>query len=111
VVDGGRAGLPCAGIQSAGAGRRDHRAGLASLRAFHADAIARHAALRGSGRVGRSTAGRAVEARAVELAVIASIRHRDTAYDQLLMSGVDRSDARQQVRDDVDDVLERWRSR
>jgi len=79
--------------------------------ADRADAIARHAALRGSGRVGRSTAGRAVEARAVELAVIASIRHRDTAYDQLLMSGVDRSDARQQVRDDVDDVLERWRSR
>src|SRR5436309_12989983 len=77
--------------------------------ADRADAIARHAALRGSGRVGRSTAGRAVEARAVELAVIASIRHRDTAYDQLLMRGVDRADAREQVRDDVDNVPEGWR--
>jgi hypothetical protein len=74
-----------------------------------AEAVSRHAALRGSGRVGRSAAGRAVEPRAVELAVIASIRHGDTAYDELLMSGVDRADARERVRDDVDRVLERWR--
>jgi hypothetical protein len=74
-----------------------------------AEAIARHAALRGSGRVGRSAAGRAAEPHAAELAVIASIRHRETDYDALLMSGVDRAEARDRVRADVDAVLERWR--
>jgi hypothetical protein len=74
-----------------------------------AQAIARHAATRGSGRIGRTAAGRAVEPRAVELAVIASIRHRDTDYDELLMSGVDRADARDRVSIVVDGVLERWR--
>ena len=77
--------------------------------AHRADAIARHAVVRGSGRVGRSAAGRAVEASAVEMAVVASIRHRDTDYDELLMSGVDRAGARDRVRDQVDDVLGRWR--
>jgi len=77
--------------------------------ADRADAIASHAALRGSGRVGRSAAGRAADARAVELAVIASIRHRDTGYDRLLMSGVDRADARERVHGEADEVLERWR--
>jgi hypothetical protein len=32
-----------------------------------------------------------------------------TPYDDLLMSGVDRADARGSVRDQVADVLERWR--
>jgi len=74
-----------------------------------AEAIARHAATRGSGRVGRSAAGRAVDAGAVELAVIASVRHQDTAYDELLMAGIDRAHARERVRDEVDRTLERWR--
>jgi hypothetical protein len=74
-----------------------------------ADAIARHAALRGSGRVGRTAAGRAAEPQAVELAVIASIRHNDTDYDDLLMSGVDRAEARERVDGQVDAVLEHWR--
>jgi hypothetical protein len=74
-----------------------------------ADAIARHAVLRGSGRVGRTAPGRAVDPSAVELAVIASVRHRETDYDDLLMRGVDRTDARERVRDQVEDVLERWR--
>lgn len=76
-----------------------------------AQAIARHAAVRGSGRVGRSAAGRALEDRAVELAVVASIRHQDTRYDELLMAGVDREDARERVRGDVDAVLDHWRRR
>ena len=46
-----------------------------------AEAIARHTAARGSGRVGRSAAGRALDPAAVELAVLASVRHEDTAYD------------------------------
>src|SRR5215216_2329452 len=73
-----------------------------------ADAIARHAAARGSGRVGRSAAGRALAADAVQLAVVASIRHEDTAYDDLLMTGIARADARDRVRAEVDDVLARW---
>jgi hypothetical protein len=74
-----------------------------------AETIARHAAVRGSGRVGRTAAGRAAEPQAVELAVIASIRHNDTDYDELLMSGVDRAEAREHVHGQVDAVLELWR--
>ena len=74
-----------------------------------AQAIARHAAERGSGRVGRSAAGRALDTSAIELAVAAAVRHRDTAYDDLLMSGVDRADARERVRGEVARVLDGWR--
>lgn len=74
-----------------------------------AQAIARHAATRGSGRVGRSAAGRALNQQALELAVTASVRHQDTPYDNLLMRGVDRSEARELVRDAVNSVLDAWR--
>ena len=73
--------------------------------------IARHAALRGSGRVGRSAAGRALEPTALQLAVAASVRHLDTDYDSLLMAGIDRTSARAHVHDQVDRVLENWRQR
>jgi hypothetical protein len=72
--------------------------------------ISRHTGTRGSGRVGRSAAGRALDPDAVTRAVIASIRHEDTAYDELLMAGVPREEARQRIRADIDRVLERWRS-
>lgn len=78
--------------------------------AGRAEAIARHAATRGSGRVGRSAAGRALDPDAVRLAVAASIRHEDTDYDDLLMSGVDRDTARARVYDSVQAVLDAWRS-
>ncbi len=74
-----------------------------------AQSIARHASVRGSGRVGRSAAGRALEPEALELAVAAAVRHEDTRYDELLMSGVARELARAQVRDEVLRVLEGWR--
>jgi hypothetical protein len=74
-----------------------------------AEAIARHAATRGSGRVGRSAAGRALDPDAVLLAVVASVRHIDTDYDELLMSGVDRETARDRVWERVEDVLNSWR--
>ncbi|MGY4653743.1 hypothetical protein ACVWWN_007539 [Mycobacterium sp. URHB0021] len=74
-----------------------------------AEAIALHAAARGSGRVGRSAAGRALDADAVRLAVVASVRHVDTDYDDLLMSGVDRESARAQVDTRVDDIVTAWR--
>jgi hypothetical protein len=75
-----------------------------------AEEIARHAATRGSGRIGRSAAGQALDPDAVSLAVAASVRHVDTDYDRLLMSGVDREAARRQVRERVEDVLNGWRA-
>jgi hypothetical protein len=72
--------------------------------------IARHAATRGSGRVGRSAAGRALGQHALELAVTASVRHQDTPYDELLMSGVERREARELVRDTVNSILDAWRT-
>jgi hypothetical protein len=74
-----------------------------------AEAIALHAAARGSGRVGRSAAGRALDREAVRLAVVASVRHVDTDYDTLLMKGVDRESARAQVHQRVEDVVNAWR--
>ena len=73
-----------------------------------AEAIATHAGLRGSGRVGRSAAGRNLDTSAVSLAVIASIRHLDTDYDTLLMSGVARAEARERIRPLIDAKLASW---
>ncbi|TCM41736.1 DUF2293 domain-containing protein [Kribbella sp. VKM Ac-2568] len=77
--------------------------------ADRAEAIAQHAGTRSSGRVGRSAAGRALEENAVTLAVVASVRHQDTRYDDLLMAGVPRPEARDQIRAKVDEVLDLWR--
>jgi hypothetical protein len=77
--------------------------------AERASQIARHAATRGSGRVGRSADGRALKDHALDLAVTASIRHQDTPYDNLLMSGIDRHQARELVRDTVNSILDAWR--
>lgn len=75
-----------------------------------AKVIARHTGTRGSGRVGRSAAGRALDPEAIALAVAASVRHEDTPYDELLMAGIDRAEAREMVGPEVERVLERWRS-
>jgi hypothetical protein len=40
--------------------------------------------------------------------VAASVRHEDTEYDSLLMSGVDRETARHRTRPAVDRVLASW---
>lgn len=74
-----------------------------------AQAIAAHTSVRQSGRVGRTASGQALEEEALRAAVVASIRHRHTKYDRLLMRGLDRTGARNAVRDDIDRVLERWR--
>jgi hypothetical protein len=76
-----------------------------------AEAIARHAGQRSSGRVGRTAAGRALDPEAVTLAVAASVRHLDTPYDKLLMSGVPRSEARSRIQPDVQERLDGWRHR
>ncbi len=76
--------------------------------AARAEAIARHTGTRGSGRVGRSAAGRALDEDAITVAVVASIRHEDTGYDALLMSGVPREVARDRIRRQIDHALHSW---
>jgi hypothetical protein len=75
-----------------------------------AQTIAEHTARRGSGRVGRTAAGQSLEQEALTLAAVAHIRHRYTNYDELLMSGYQRREARTEIHDEVDRVLARWRN-
>ncbi|MBA2812065.1 DUF2293 domain-containing protein [Streptomyces sp. KM273126] len=77
--------------------------------AGRAGAIAAHASVRGSGRVGRSAAGQALSEAAVTSAVIASVRHLDTPYDRFLMSGVPRYEARRRIAPVVEMTLREWR--
>ena len=74
------------------------------------EAIAEHTAVRGSGRVGRTEAGRALEQDALTAAVVAAVRHKHTNYDALLAKGMDRSRARQQVAERIEDILAAWRN-
>jgi hypothetical protein len=71
--------------------------------------IASHACRKYSGRVGRSAAAKRLDEEAVQLAVVAHVRHDETNYDELLARGVERWDARDRVREDVDRVLSHWR--
>ena len=41
-------------------------------------------------------------------AVVASVRHQDTGYDALLMSGVARDLACDRIRPDIDRILASW---
>ncbi len=72
--------------------------------------IAEHACRKYSGRVGRSAAAKRFELDAIRLAVAASVRHDFTNYDELLLKGHDRYDARMLVRGRVDEVLDAWRA-
>ena len=71
--------------------------------------IARHTCRRSSGRVGRSAAARQLEESAIDLAVRAHVRHAHSRYDELMVGGMDRLDARAKVASDVDGVLQAWR--
>ena len=70
--------------------------------------IAEHACQKYSGRVGRNASAKALDEKAVLLAVSAHIRHAETNYDELLAQGWDRSLARDEVGEKVDQILERW---
>lgn len=74
-----------------------------------AEEISRHAFTRGSGRVGRTAAGRGLDPEALTLAVVAAVRHVDTPYDELLMAGIDRLEARAYVRPQVEQVMAGWK--
>ncbi|MFJ7266030.1 DUF2293 domain-containing protein [Streptomyces sp. NPDC099050] len=78
--------------------------------ADRARAIAAHASVRGSGRVGRSAAGRALDPPAVYAAVRAAVRHLDTEYDALLMGGVPRFAARARLAPRIDAILDGWQA-
>jgi hypothetical protein len=61
-----------------------------------------------SGRSGRSASGQALAADSIRLAVRAWIRHQHTDYDRLLMQGIPRDEARQQIAGRVDRVANSW---
>jgi hypothetical protein len=61
-----------------------------------------------AGIAGRSAAGSSLDDQALALAVAAWVRHRHTRYDELLMSGQERTAARSQIREEMDKVLARW---
>ena len=71
--------------------------------------IAEHACLKFSGRIGRSAAAKNLDEEAVRLSVIAHIRHNETNYDELLSRGHDRWEAREHVRESVENVLSKWK--
>jgi hypothetical protein len=70
--------------------------------------IAEHACEKHTGRVGRSAPAKELDENSVRIAVIAHIRHAETRYDELLLKGRDRQDARTVVAPAVDRVLTEW---
>jgi hypothetical protein len=71
-------------------------------------AIAEHACLKYSGRIGRSAAGKILDEEVVRVAVTAHVRHTETHYDELLARGYERREARGQVEEEVLQVLAKW---
>jgi hypothetical protein len=71
-------------------------------------AIAEHACLKYSGRVGRSAAAKSFDGQTIRLAVVAHVRHAETPYDKLLAAGYDRRNARAEVEREVAQVLNQW---
>jgi hypothetical protein len=71
-------------------------------------AIAAHACLKHSGRIGRSARAKHLAEGAIRMSVVAHVRHAETPYDELLMMGHDRWDARDIVAEKVDQVLDQW---
>jgi len=71
-------------------------------------AVAEHACLKYSGRVGRSAAAKSFDEQAIRLAVAAHVRHAETTYDRLLAAGYDRRNARAEVEGAVVGVLDLW---
>jgi hypothetical protein len=78
--------------------------------ANEATRIAEHACRKYSGRVGRSAAAKRLDPEAIRLATVASVRHRFTDYDLLLVQGVSRAEAREQVYQVVQEKLGQWRA-
>lgn len=73
-------------------------------------AIAEHACLKHRGPVGCPARDGCLDEGAVRSAVIVHIRHAETPYDELLMMGHGRWDARDMVAEVVDGVLAQWQT-
>lgn len=73
--------------------------------------IANHTCQKYSGRVGRSAASKEFDPKAITLAVQAHIRHEYTNYDDLLVAGWGRLEARDAVRGQVVEILDQWRGK
>jgi hypothetical protein len=58
--------------------------------------------------VGRSAAAKALDEAAVRLAVTAHVRHAETNYDELLLKGIERWDARDKLYNIVSRILDLW---
>lgn len=71
--------------------------------------IAEHACMKNSGRIGRSAEAKEFSDTAITLATIAHIRHTMTEYDNLLANGFFREDAREAIRDELDEIMDKWR--
>jgi len=71
--------------------------------------IAEHAYQKYRGRVGRSTQAKNLDEKSIPLAVIAHIHHTETNYDELLMQGMERSSARDEVKGVISKVLGNWK--
>ena len=59
--------------------------------------------------MGRSAAAKALDEEAVRLAVTAHVRHAETNYDDLLLKGIDRREAREKVYPKVSRILDHWK--
>jgi hypothetical protein len=70
--------------------------------------IAEHACRKYSGRVGRTAAAKRLDEEAIRLSVVAHVRHTQTNYDELLLRGYDRLEARQQVYDHAARIVDAW---
>ncbi len=70
--------------------------------------IAKHACRKYSGRVGRCAAAKEFNEKAVKLAIQAHIRHSETDYDELLIKGYQRWEARELVKNKVSNILYFW---
>lgn len=73
--------------------------------------IAEHACQKYSGRIGRSVASKEFHPEAITLAVQAHIRHEYTNYDELLMTGLERFEAREVVRNQMEEILNQWQGK
>lgn len=74
-------------------------------------AIAEHACIKYSGSIGRTEEAKNLEKATIRLTVMAHIRHEETKYDELLVQGYGRWEAREIVADEVRRVLYEWESR
>jgi len=74
-----------------------------------ADGIAAHACQVHSKRIGRTARAKDFDPKAIDLAVQAHLRHRSTEYDALMATGMDRAEARAEVRPAIDRALAAWR--